>query len=208
MPPSSQVKLNFDKLDEKGLEPVLKKFAKGGYKIASVEANNRAKRESGFAIKNFTLTFEDGQKMLVRVKGDGTVFQVKLNNRVVPIKHVDDMDKAITEMCNYLYDNAKSYSQAKKQRERQKKIGVERPKATLTREERIAGYREKLTNLTDAETDIRSQIESLRRDHEGKDRQLDRAKSDLDAEYKRTDTLNAEIDRVKAEIAATSEEAA
>ena len=208
MLPSSQVKLNFDKLDEKGLEPIIKKFAKDGYKIANVEANNRAKRESGFAIKNFTLTFEDGQKMLVRVNGDGTVFQIKLNTRVVLITHVDDMDKAIIEMCNYLYDNAKTNTQAKKKRERQKRTGVARPKATVTRDERIASYKEQLANLNSAETDIKAQIESLKNENQEKEQILTNARHDLDVELNRTQTLNASISQLKTEIADITEEAA
>ena len=200
MPPSAQVKLNFDKLDENGLQPIIKKFAQHGYKIVNVDANNRSKRESGFAIKQFALTFEDGQKMLVRIKGDGTVFQVKLNSRVVPIKHIDDVDKAIIEMCNYLYDNAKTYANAKKQRERQKKIGVERPRAVLTNEERIAGYQEKLESFNAGIADIKTEIEALKSSTETKNNDLTQARKDLKAEFQRTDYLKAEIKRVQEEL--------
>ena len=93
--PSKQVRLPFEKLTEQNLRPIIKKMEKWGLKVASVDVPNCACRESGFLLKDVTFIFEDGQKMLVRVKSDGTVFQVKLNKKVVPIRHVDDMDKAI-----------------------------------------------------------------------------------------------------------------
>ena len=98
MPPASnQLKLDFNKLTEKNLQPILKKFAKYEYPVVSVDAPNKGKRESGVLVKSFTLTFEDSQKVLVKVKSDGTIFQVRLNNKVVPIQHVDDLSKAVTE---------------------------------------------------------------------------------------------------------------
>ena len=133
MPPkSNQLTLDFEKLTEKALQPILKKFQKAGYPVIKVDAPNKAKRESGFLIKNFTLTFEDEQQILVRVKAGGTIFQVKLNNRVVPIKHVDDMEKAISEIANYLYDNAKAFAKVKAQRDR-RKLKPPAPSITTTR---------------------------------------------------------------------------
>lgn len=202
MPISSQVKLVFDKLDEKGLQPVVKKFEQKGYKIIQVDANNRARRESGFAIKNFTLTFEDEQKLLVRVKGDGTVFQVKLNNRVMPVKHVDDIDKAISEMCMYLYDNAKTFERSKKQRERRKKVSTEKPRTTTSRAEKIASYQEYIKTIEADMADMTSQVKVLKEDLEAKTSELDQTNKLLEAEYKRTNELNAEIRQVKAELEA------
>ena len=125
--PSKQVKLDFDKMTEAGLKPWAKKFEKWGLSVKKIDAINKAKRESGYMLKDAMFNFSDGQQMLVRVKQDGTVFQVKLNKKVVPIKNVADMDKAVIEMVDYIQDNAKAYEKAKIQREKRKKLNIPVP---------------------------------------------------------------------------------
>ena len=105
---SNQVKLDFEKMTEAGLKPLAKKFEKWGLTVKNIDSTNKAKRESGFMIKDATFTFSDGQQMLVRVKQEGTAFQVKLNNKVVPIKNVADINKAVIEMVDYIQSNAKA----------------------------------------------------------------------------------------------------
>lgn len=41
MPASSQVKLNFDQFNAHGLQNVVRVFAKKGYKVTVVDANNK-----------------------------------------------------------------------------------------------------------------------------------------------------------------------
>ena len=100
-------------MTESSLKPIAKNFDKWQCTVASITATNKAKRESAFLIKDFTFVFKDGQKLLIRVKADGTVFQPKLNNKVVPIRHVDDIDKAVIELVDYVQGNAKAYERAK-----------------------------------------------------------------------------------------------
>lgn len=127
----------------------------------------------------------------MRVKGDGTVFQVKLNSRVVPIKHVDDMDKAIVEMC-------KSYGRAKQQRERKKKLGkVEKPRVTTTHKEKIASYSEQLETLLEIEKDLAEQIKQAAKNAEPKEQQITQARRDLEQELARTESLTTQIDQAK-----------
>lgn len=145
--PSKQLTLNFEKLTEKNLEPIAKRFKECGYNVVKIDAPNQARRESGMLIKNFSMTFEDGQTILCRVKAGGTIFQVKLNNKVMPIKAVDDMKKAIQEMADYMYGNAKSFARARAQREKRKIKGETRPSVTTTRAEKIAKAREELDAL-------------------------------------------------------------
>lgn len=193
MPPkSNQLTLNFEKLTEKALQPVLKKFQRAGYTVVKVDAPNRAKRESGFLIKNFTLTFEDEQQILVRVKAGGTIFQVKLNNRVVPIKYVDDMERAIGEIADYLYDNAKAFSRAKAQRER-RKLKPPAPSITTTRKEKIEKAKADLEVISQNNADLEKQLAEsniLISDNQAK---LDAAERSLAAERAKTANLEAQI---------------
>lgn len=197
MPPkSSQLTLDFEKLTEKTLQPVLKKFQKAGYPVVKVDAPNKAKRESGFLIKNFTLTFEDEQQILVRIKAGGTIFQVKLNNRVVPIKHVDDMEKAISEIANYLYDNAKAFARAKAQRER-RKIKPPAPAITTTRKEKLEKTKADLEEISQNNADLEKQLAETTALNSGNQTKLEDAERALASERARTSDLESQIAKLQ-----------
>lgn len=195
-PKSNQVTLDFDKMRPQDLKPLTKKFEKHGYKIVNVESNNRIKRESGFAIKTAIFTFEDGQKMDLRVKGDGTIFQVKLNNKVMPIKHVDDMDKAVVEMCDFVYDNAKAYERAKKAREKRKLIPP-KPSITTSRAQKIAAAKETLGKLSQSNADLEKQALEIEMGLTGNRGKLEETRKALNAEKKRTEELEAAIAKLE-----------
>lgn len=193
MPPKSgQITLDFDKLTEKSLQPIIKKFKKGGSEIVKVDAPNKAKRESGFLIKNFTLTFEDGQQVLVRVKAGGTIFQVKLNNRVVPVKHVDNIDKAVIEIADYVYDNAKAFARAKAQRER-RKLKPPTPAITTTRKEKIEKAKADLEVVSQNNADLEKQLMESNAAISDSQAKLDAAERSLAQERTKTANLEARI---------------
>lgn len=187
--PSKQVRLPFDKLTESNLKPVIKKMEKWGLKVSSVEAPNRGRRESGFLLKDATFAFDDGQKMLIRVKADGTVFQVKLNNKVVPIKHVDNMDKAIGEMVDYVQANAKAYQRAKLQREKRRRLNIEPPAVATNRREKIERAKAQLTELATANEELDAQTAEMRAAVNTKQNELKKVESELAAERNRTTVL-------------------
>ena len=193
MPPiSNQIKLDFENLTKAGLKKLLKVFEKQQCPVASVDAPNKSKRESGMLTKSFTLTFEDGQNLQIRVKADGTVYQVRLNNKVMPIKHVDDLDKAVTEMIDYVQDNAKAYERAKIQREK-RKIRVPKPAVLTSRKEKIAQAKEELDQLDASNTALEQQKAELDAAMSDKSGQLEKVMRDLDAEKAKTEKLEATL---------------
>lgn len=191
--PSKQVKLDFDKMTETGLKPLAKKFEKWGLSVKKIDANNKAKRESGYMLKDALFTFSDGQQMLVRVKQDGTVFQVKLNKKVVPIKNVADMDKAVIEMVDYIQGNAKAYEQAKIQREKRKKLNIPVPAVRTTRQERLEKTQAALTEVQGSVENLQKQAADIASASTEKSNALSEVEAALQSEKERTAQLEAEI---------------
>lgn len=111
--------IDFEKFDKAGLKPVLKKFETAGLPIEDVEATNKARRESGFLMKTAVLIFASGQKLAVKMKAGGSVFQVKLNGKALPIKAVDDVAQAVDEVIAYVKANEPAFTKQK-----EKKAGV------------------------------------------------------------------------------------
>ena len=146
--PTKQVVLDFQKMTKSGLLPLAKKFQRYKLEVSDIEATNKPKRDSGQQIKEATFIFSTGQKLLVKVKNDGTVFQVKLNNKVLPIKHVDDMDKAIIEIVDHIDANAKTYLKAQERRAAKAATGeVGKHPVRTSRAEQIDKFTARVTEL-------------------------------------------------------------
>lgn len=190
---SNQVKLDFEKMTEAGLKPLAKKFEKWGLTVKNIDSTNKAKRESGFMIKDATFTFSDGQQMLVRVKQEGTVFQVKLNNKVVPIKNVADINKAVIEMVDYIQSNAKAYENAKIQREKRKKLNVPVPVVRTTRQERLEKTQAALAEVQGSLENLQKQAADLTAASAEKTNTLTNIEAELKAEQDRTAQLETEL---------------
>lgn len=191
-PTTKQVRLPFDKMTETSLRPFIKKFEKWGVHISKIEASNVGKRESGFLLKDALFIFEDGQKMLVKVKSDGTVFQVKLNNKVLPLKSVDNVDKAVIEMVDYIQANAKAYERAKIQREK-RKAKPDTPSVTTSRREKISRVKDELRELSASITDLDQQHTEAQSRAQNKQAELQKAESEFTAEKEKTAKLENEL---------------
>ena len=132
------VTFDFDKFDEDGLAPVKRDFERAGMTVIDVEATNRSRRQSGFATKMARFHFEDGQTITLRIKGDGDVFQVQLNSRVIPIASVDNRKKAVEEMARMAMANAPAWKKAQRRKQQRAKVNKDDMKAkTLPRGKKI-----------------------------------------------------------------------
>ncbi|MBT2979886.1 hypothetical protein AA405_20410, partial [Vibrio anguillarum] len=60
--------------------------------------------------------FADGQKLRLQATAQGAIFQVRLNTRVIPIKHVDDLKKAVAEISTKVADNSKQFQKTLRKR--------------------------------------------------------------------------------------------
>lgn len=111
---------DFAQFDVKGVEPIKKAFEQAGLTVIDVEATNRAARRAGYQVKSATFHFADGQKVVMMLKndgdGNGDIYQVKLNSRVVPVKNVDDMDKAVGEIATMAGANSASFLKAQRRK--------------------------------------------------------------------------------------------
>ena len=188
--------INFDKFDKTGLKPVLKKFEKAGLVVDDVEATNKPKRESGFLIKTAVMVFTSGQKLTVKAKAGGGIFQVKLNSKVLPVKAVDDMDKAIDEVIthvkanegNYLKQKEKAAARVKVPRIKNVNTSVAAQIDTVTASiEQLRGANENAQTEATAAAKNMTQLTG----------QLSALETELATEKQRTESLQLEIDTLE-----------
>ena len=156
------VTFDFDNFTEKGsLKPLLTALKRAKMDITDITAPNRARRRSGELVKEAIMHFASGQKLALAIKGDGDVFQVKLNNKPIPIKNVDNMTKAVKEMVRIVESEKPAFlkrEEAKRKRMAEKAMAAEDGGETLA--EARQSTRSKIDSRTAELADIRQQIKA------------------------------------------------
>jgi len=156
------IQIDFEKFNKAGLKPILTKLGNEGLTVADVQADNKAKRESGYQVKTATITFDSGQKLMLKAKAGGSIYQVRLNNKVVPIKHYEDLDKAVLEIINYVQANEKRYLQQKEKQIARQKVTVPKIKpVSTTVAEQINTFKTALAESQAAADTLVSQISEI-----------------------------------------------
>lgn len=192
------MKISFVNFNERGLKPLVAELEKHDQAVASIKATNLPKREDGFQIKSAMLTFESGQKIEIKIKANGSIFQVRLNGKVIPVKNSEDIDepanlkKAVKEISDRIAQNEPAYM---KQREaRLKKVKSPGPRVSTSISKRLADQKEAFETLKENGAVLDERLSAEKVGMEAKQNELEKIKSELNQEMQRGDTLRAEID--------------
>lgn len=83
---------------DKAVKQAARYFSRAGANVVQQEVVPTVKRSSGISYREMTMTFADSQRVVLRIKQSGDIFQVVLNGKPLPIKSQDDHVKAIAEI--------------------------------------------------------------------------------------------------------------
>lgn len=81
---------------------VLQLFARADLKVVDVASDGRVRRQSGISFREVTLSFADSQKLTLRIKATGDVYEVQINGRKVPVSAREDPARAVAELVKML----------------------------------------------------------------------------------------------------------
>ncbi|MFA5920129.1 MAG: hypothetical protein WC856_02410 [Methylococcaceae bacterium] len=142
---------------DRASKAIMKYFARAGANVVSQDVSTQVKRTSGVSFREMTLTFADSQKVTIKVKQTGDIFNVLLNGKLVPIKNQDDQIKAVSEIVAMM-DGARTKFQAKLA-----KILVKLPpKIKTAAPKMLQVLTEKRDGLKEAIAEVRAEIASLK----------------------------------------------
>ena len=104
---------SFDDLSTKdrATKQVAKYFTRAGAAPVQVDVSPQVRRTSDVSYRELLLVFADSQKVILRIKQTGDIFQVLLNGKVIPIRAQDDHAKAIAEVVNQLDAGRSAFQQ-------------------------------------------------------------------------------------------------
>jgi hypothetical protein len=81
------------------MKELIRAFSRAGANVVSSDVAKTTTRRAGVTFRNVSLTFADGQRVVLAVKSTGDVFEVRVNDKVTPIKNQDDHSKAVVEIA-------------------------------------------------------------------------------------------------------------
>ena len=142
---------------DKAARAVVRYFSRAGASVVQQDVATATKRTSGISFRELILTFADSQTVVMRIKQTGDIYQVLLNNKVIPIKNQDDHVKAIGEIVSAMDSSRTAF---------QKKLAaaqVKPPAGIRTAAPPMeAVLTQKRDDLKAPITDVRAQIEAAR----------------------------------------------
>ena len=182
---------DFARFDVEGVKPIKDAFEKAGLTVVDVEASNKAARRSGYQVKQATFFFGDGQRVVMMLKNDGDgqgdIYQVKLNSRVVPVKNVDDMDKAVAEIAAMAGANSASFVKAARRKAEKQSVDESDLEGNKTRKPVTAAAK-----LEAASTEI-AELEAIAAEQEARRAEL---AAQVEAARQQYETDMAELNRL------------
>lgn len=198
---------DYENFTGKGLKQVIKAFEHEKVPILkdgndyNIEATNKQRRVRGMPTKSATLYFEDGQSLTLLVSNEGSIYQVKLNNRVIPVRNVDNLKKAVAEIAGMIKGNSNSFARnlARQVKRKHREDGEGRKKAISN----SIPARLKSINiiLSEAKKDLdgsQSKVAEKKDSHLAKIADVSRLEGDLRKEQSRNVDLLSQIKTLKA----------
>ena len=71
------------------MKRLIKMFSQLGETLVSHDVEKTLKRSAGITYKNVDLTFADSQTVTLAIKNTGDIWQVKVNNKLTPLRNQD-----------------------------------------------------------------------------------------------------------------------
>lgn len=109
---SKYVQLNFDELNEKGLEKLRKQVGKSGYNIVKVIPAGKARKRDGIPTKTFTFIGQDNQTMDVQVNDTGDISGIRVNGKNAPFQHAKTFNELAKTLADLFKKGATAFQKA------------------------------------------------------------------------------------------------
>jgi hypothetical protein len=194
--------IGFVNFNPKGLKPLTDELEKKHkLPVVDVKAPNMPKREDGFQVKTATFTFESGQKMVLKIKANGTIFQVRLNGKVIPVKNSEDLHvpqnfkKAVKEMANFVKKNEPAYTKQKAKR-LNKAVGPKPKRVSASVAKQLSFKKSLLEDLKAEATELGQELTEQKGVADTKTSNLEALKAELKTEQDRNEALQTEYNQL------------
>lgn len=163
MPATNTLDFSSAQAAAKALKKVSTIMIRAGQPVVSSEFNPTAKRTSGVTYREASLTVASGQLVVLRVNATGDIFQVLINNSVVPLKNQTDSNKAVQEIAGMLEKGQGAFqkAQARKAIALPKGMSTPAPKQITVYAERVAQLDSQIAERQATVADLQQQLGAM-----------------------------------------------
>jgi len=195
---STYLSFDYEKFNESGLKKVIAEFKKHDVYVTGVVATNKPKRKQGVQTKKAELFFKDGQKLTLQVTAQGAIFQVAVNGRVIPIRSINNLKKAVKEVSEKILKNSPAFqkAQARKMAKAITEPVVEKKKV-VNLASKIKALESEITSFEETASDLQQQRDKLTEESQTVEASRDDIESKLLIEEDRNNQLKAELKQLK-----------
>lgn len=145
------------------LKKVKQLMIRAGQAVVGTEFIDKPKRTNSITYREAFLTLASGQAVTLRVTAAGDIYQVLLNNSVVPIKAHDDTAKAVAEIAALAEKNQAAFqkAQARKAIALPPGMTTPAPKMAAVLAERVAQLDTQIAERRATVADLQQQLGSM-----------------------------------------------
>ncbi|SMP82481.1 hypothetical protein SAMN02744783_05082 [Serratia sp. CC22-02] len=104
--------LDFNNLNDKGLEPLKKAVTKAGAEIVKVIPAGTARKKDGVRIRTFGLKALDEQEVSVQVNDSGDISAISLNKKSIPFTGAKDLETLAKIIAGAITSNAQTFAKS------------------------------------------------------------------------------------------------
>jgi hypothetical protein len=193
------ITLNFDELNEKGLDKLKKAISKSGYEVVKIIPAGTARRKDGIPVKTFELKGIDEQAMVVQVNNTGDISGIKLNGKNAPYTPVKTMAELGKSLADLFRKGSTAFQKAlarKLARAAKKDEAGSKPKTTKgvkSSVQILSDARARREELKGGITATQKKIESLSSDSDMTQKSRENIQAELNLELAKTSQLEKEI---------------
>ena len=191
----SYLSFDFNNFTEDGLKDITKEFKRNKLTVLSIDADNKPKRQSGVQTKKAVFVFDDGQKLTLQVTSHNVIFQVRLNSRIIPVKAVDDLKKAVSEISDKIRANSKTYQKSLNRQAKGVNAGGQNS-ARLSNKKQLEAYQAQISEMTAANDELATQLSTAQAFVQEKSARSSALEEQLAQEQTRNQLLLSELEQL------------
>ncbi|UAN54698.1 hypothetical protein KGP26_30025 (plasmid) [Serratia sp. JSRIV002] len=196
--------LDFNNLNEKGLEPLKKAIGKAGTQIVKITPAGTARKKDGIRMRTFGMKVIDEQEVTVQVNDSGDISAISLNKKPVPFTGAKDLDALAKIIASAVSANARVFAKSLARKlARAGKVAVERQKTGLkSNAQRLTEQKERIESAQQKIAAAQAVAKERTSDLQAKRTQAEELKNKLRAEQAQGRTLKTEYETLKREVEA------
>lgn len=109
---ANHVLLDYDQLNARGLQPLVKAITTGGFEVAKVIPASTSRKKDGVATKTFSLVAIDEQVMQIQVNDTGDISGVRVNGKNAPFTHATTLSQVGQQLAKLFSTGATAFEKA------------------------------------------------------------------------------------------------